>query len=101
MATMLQSGTSTRPFKLVKVEGCSLSLQCPACGTDSEEPFGREVVSPLACRACGFILTDHEGIWRALAPGRELKYARFMEEYQTVRQREGRSSTGGHYYLAL
>jgi SAM-dependent methyltransferase len=42
-----------------------------------------------------------DGIWKALPAEREAYYARFMQEYQTVREAEGRGSADPEYYLAL
>ncbi len=101
MATIPLSEALPGPRESVSGDGVFLRLQCPACGRALESPVRCDDVSPLACRGCGFMLTNREGIWKALATGREEKFARFLKEYQTVREREGRGSSGGHYYLAL
>jgi len=101
MATLLQPVTSTSPQKLPLTGGRPLPLQCPTCGQLLEGADQLEGSSSFACSTCGFILASEEGIWKALAPHRAVKYQRFSEEYQTIRLREGRGSGGGHYYLAL
>lgn len=101
MATLLQPVTLAAPQKAPWVEASTLRLQCPACGQLLEGSDRLEDLPPFACRVCGFTLVSQNGICNALAPDRALKYQRFIEEYQTVRSREGRGSGGGHYYLAL
>ena len=53
------------------------------------------------CQACGFHLEKRGGIVRALPPDRERYYAKFVEEYSTIRRAEGRGSDEQGYYLAL
>ena len=53
------------------------------------------------CQACGFHLEKRGGIVRALPPDRERYYAKFVEEYSTIRRAEGRGSEDQAYYLAL
>ena len=42
-----------------------------------------------------------DGIWRLLLPEREQYFARFLQDYQTVRRLEGRGSAEAAYYRAL
>ena len=78
----------------------ALCLMCPACRP-------RETVLELVeqascwCGACGFHLEKRGGIVRALPPDREHYYAKFVEEYSTIRRAEGRGSEDQAYYLAL
>lgn len=53
------------------------------------------------CAVCGFEFQFERGIWKALAPSRENRFEQFMREYQMVRAREGRGSSGAHFYLGL
>ena len=72
-------------------------LQCPACGRAMPELIEEHSV----CGSCGFTIIQREGIYRALSPDRERYFQRFIAEYQTVREREGRGSASAEYYLAL
>jgi SAM-dependent methyltransferase len=76
-----------------------LMLRCPSC----RGSLGALDSSPeqQRCSNCGFLLSQREGIWRALPTDRAQKYERFAGEYQQVREREGRGSQGAEFYLAL
>lgn len=80
--------------------------------TRNEQPW------PWACPACGTALTGHgadqlicpqegavyrrvDGVWRMLPAGKAERYARFVEEYDTVRQGEQWGSEREAYYRAL
>lgn len=83
------------------VETRGLMLRCPVC-TSSLGFVG--LTDPAAigsCARCGFIVANRGGIWRALAPVRELYYRKFAAEHSAIRTREGRGSEGPEYYLAL
>jgi ubiquinone/menaquinone biosynthesis C-methylase UbiE len=77
----------------------SLSVSCLACRADVG-PL-RPSETQLACPACGIVIKREWGIWRALAPSREEKFRRFVEEYQTVRMKEARGIGGVRYFLSL
>lgn len=101
MATSLQPTTLPDSPRPVPVSLPSLGLKCPACGAPME-PINPWEPSPVpSCPSCGFVMHNRLGIWDALPRTREEKFSRFVEEYQTVRRREGRGSGGGHYFLAL
>ncbi|MGB7849109.1 MAG: class I SAM-dependent methyltransferase [Candidatus Acidiferrum sp.] len=53
------------------------------------------------CRRCTFAIHERNGILRALRPGRESYFRQFVEQYETVRAREGRGSPSPHFYTAL
>jgi len=101
MATLLQSGISASRHKPPESVGRCLRLQCPVCRKELEQALGREDDSLLGCSGCGFAVTKREGIWKFLPPESEAKFGRFIGDYQTIRQREGRGSASGHYYRAL
>jgi SAM-dependent methyltransferase len=69
-----------------------LQLRCPRCGAD---------ISGLACRACGFTIVIRDGIGRALLPESAAHFARFMRDYERIRDAEQRGSAGADFYLAL
>ena len=62
---------------------------------------GAEHVSHHHCRQCGAITICRSGIWRCLSPQQITRYERFIREYESVREAEGRGSSGSAYYLAL
>ncbi len=76
-----------------------LRLRCPACRQDF--PAFHSASARHACSGCGFVISEMGGILRALAPGRELHFQQFVEQYEAVRVKEGRGSSSADYYLAL
>ena len=80
-----------------------LRLRCPQCGDPlgvlSQQEFPQEFLH--SCGTCYFQMLNDRGIWRALPPQRAAYFERFMREYQTVREAEGRGSDSSAYYLAL
>jgi SAM-dependent methyltransferase len=75
----------------------SILLACPAC----RSPLSNRHESSLSCPACHFVLRLVNDIWRALPPKRMEYYQRFIQDYETIRQAEGRGSSDAHYYLSL
>lgn len=71
---------------------CEIHLQCPRCKVGIPE---------LECLECGLQLRDIGGIMHALPPERVVHYARFIEEYERIRNAEGRGSEGDDFYLGL
>ena len=69
-----------------------IRLRCPRCGTD---------IPMLDCPACGFALAIDDGIMRALPPESLAHYARFINDYERIRDLEGRGSESEAFYLAL
>ncbi len=80
-----------------------LRLQCPQCrsplGSLHSGEFPPEFL--YSCPACFFQMLNEDGIWKALPPARAAHFARFMREYQAIREAEGRGSGSPEYYLAL
>src|SRR5246500_4881661 len=73
-------------------------LRCPACGDGPCMP------SPLtgpSCLACGYVFSEVNGICSALPPEREAIFQQFVQDYESVRAKEGRGSRDDDYYLAL
>lgn len=69
-----------------------IRLQCPNCRTD---------IDGLDCPECGFQMKISKGIVHALLPERFTHYARFVAEYERIREAEGRGSQSEEYYLNL
>lgn len=67
-------------------------LACPCCATEIDD---------LECGTCGFRLQMSDGIVRALPPQRAARFARFMRDYELIRNAEGRFSDEDEYYTAL
>lgn len=76
-----------------------LRLCCPNCRRDI--PASYSASTHHTCAGCGFVISEVDGILRALAPNRELDFQQFVEQYETVRAKEGRGSSAADYYLAL
>jgi SAM-dependent methyltransferase len=83
--------------------GWQLRMQCPQCGgglgTLRQNEFPPEFL--LSCTGCLFQMLNEHGIWKALPENRAAHFERFLREYQTVREAEGRGSSRPEYYLAL
>ena len=76
-------------------EDLSLSdirLQCPRCGTS---------IGERDCLACRFSIVINDGIAQALPPESIVHHARFMEDYERIRESEGRGSESEDFYLGL
>jgi SAM-dependent methyltransferase len=73
------------------------SFACPECQT----PLVASGKSILLCPSEGVSYPEVDGIWRFLTGERQEYFHQFMQEYQAVRQAEGRSSLDPDYYRAL
>jgi len=75
-----------------------IQFQCPVC----QESLPLAATDPqFRCEVCGFLMSDTNGILRALRPERERYFSLFVREYEAVRAREGRSSSSPDFYLSL
>jgi ubiquinone/menaquinone biosynthesis C-methylase UbiE len=93
-----------RPLNPAHPSGRSLALRCPGCSRalGSIDYGASSAFEPeIRCRICSFQLVQEQGIWRALPPGRQQYYDKFLMEYQFVRAAEGRGSPDPAFYLAL
>lgn len=78
-----------------------IQLRCPNCFRDLGALDTTDPSASAVCPGCGFTGSNQEGIWRALAPDREERFRRFVQEYQEVRALEGRGSSIADFYLKL
>jgi len=69
-----------------------IRLRCPRCGTG---------IDALECPACRFSIVIDDGIAHALPPESIAHHARFMRDYERIRQSEGRGSESEDFYLGL
>ena len=69
-----------------------IRLRCPRCGTDID---GRD------CPSCRFSIVIDDGIAHALPPESIAHHARFMADYERIRESEGRGSESQDFYLDL
>jgi len=69
-----------------------LLLQCPRC---------RANLGGLECPFCGFKMHVSRGIVHAVPPDRAEHFARFLEDYEHIREEEGRGSCDDDFYLNL
>jgi SAM-dependent methyltransferase len=69
-----------------------IRLRCPRCGTD---------IDAWDCPACKFSIAINDGIAQALPPESIAHHARFMEDYERIRESEGRGSESEDFYLGL
>lgn len=78
----------------------SLRLLCPSCR--KEIGYLQDAIAETTpCASCGYSMQFTDGILRALLPERRKFYQRFLEEYSSIRDAEGRGSEDADYYLAL
>lgn len=69
-----------------------IRLRCPRCGTG---------IVGSDCPACRFSITVRGGIARALTPESQARFRGFIDEYERIREAEGRGSESGDFYLGL
>jgi SAM-dependent methyltransferase len=69
-----------------------IRLRCPRC---------RSSIPVRDCLRCGFALRCNDGIVHCLPPDRIVHYALFIEEYERIREAEGRGSDSDDFYLGL
>jgi len=74
-------------------------LRCPVCKSGFRNVASERV--RLTCSVCGFLISEVEGIVRALPPENQSRFAKFVSDYQSVRTKEGWGSPASDYYLAL
>ena len=79
------------------IEG--LTVRCPRCTGPLVKVT--EDRPTLTCIECHFPMEYTDGIWHALPIERATYYARFIRDYEAIREAEGRGSRDGSYYLSL
>ncbi|HSR68309.1 MAG TPA: class I SAM-dependent methyltransferase [Acidobacteriota bacterium] len=81
------------------MSGLDWPLACPQC----RRPLGSTDTAQgqLQCSDCASRLHRDQGIWQALAAGREDHYRSFLRDYTRIRKAEGRGSDSPDYYLGL
>ncbi len=70
---------------------------CPDCHVQLQ-PVAQDV---LQCPAKHHIFRKEDGVWHFLLPERERYLKRFIQEYETIRQMEGRGAVDAAYYRSL
>jgi SAM-dependent methyltransferase len=74
-----------------------MNFVCPRCHGRLLEISATELNCPLD--QLSFHQVD--GIWKFFLPERASHYARFIQEYETIRRLEGRRSSDANYYRSL
>lgn len=85
------------PHLATRNMGHPVLLRCPRCFAS----MGYLPETAVECPGCRFMLACEHGMWRALLPVRAARYARFVQDYESIRAAEGRGSLSDDYYLAL
>jgi SAM-dependent methyltransferase len=67
-------------------------IRCPRCKAN---------LQGLECPFCGLAMRERRGIVHALPPDRASHFARFISEYERIREAEGRGSASDEFYLNL
>lgn len=82
-------------------EALVMRLRCPACGGALRyHGPGVESQPRAACIVCHASYRGIRGVWRMLTPEQQEKYRAFLENYTSLRQREGWERDDA-YYLGL
>ncbi len=69
-----------------------IRLRCPVCGAGAFDS---------RCTRCGFVFAITRGIADALSPARTSHYAKFIADYERIREAEGRGGERDAFYLNL
>jgi SAM-dependent methyltransferase len=72
-------------------------FSCPACRSSLVMPSS----DLYCCPNDGYYYKRENGIWRFLTPDRYSVYQQFIQEYETVRDAEGRGSDDPGFYRSL
>ena len=91
-ATSGGTGLARAASVINDVQHADIDLRCPRCTVD---------LTQFDCIQCGFQFRDIRGILHALPPERVAYYARFINEYERIRDAEGRGSDKDDFYLGL
>src|SRR5215207_3497557 len=75
-------------------------LRCPQCGGTLAGPSD-DAAPQAVCRDCGAGYPQTGGIWRLLTEADTRRYGPFLEQYHTLRQREGWERGAIAYYMGL
>jgi SAM-dependent methyltransferase len=67
-------------------------IRCPRCKAN---------LQGLECPFCGLAMRERRGIVHALPPDRASHFARFISDYERIREAEGRGSASDEFYLDL
>jgi len=70
---------------------------CPRCRTTLE----RSTPDKVTCPKDGLEFSNVDGVWRFLLPESQAHYARFVRDYEAIRQAEGRGGPSADFYRAL
>jgi ubiquinone/menaquinone biosynthesis C-methylase UbiE len=70
---------------------------CPRC----QATLDRTTPDRFTCPKDGLEFWKVDGIWRFLLPESEAHYSRFIKDYESIRQAEGRGNISANYYRAL
>lgn len=81
----------------------AVTLLCWNCSAPLVEltPETRTGSDIRTCWHCATPTQCREGVWHALSPERIQYFDRFMHDYESIRNAEGRGSTNSEHYLAL
>ncbi len=101
MSALPQLKTSSRGVISEELPRRQIQLKCPDCSRDLGAFDTTDPSASAVCPGCRFTVSNQEGIWRSLAPGRQERFRRFVREYQKVRALEGRGSPSPDFYLKL
>jgi SAM-dependent methyltransferase len=85
---------------MIHGERNAVRLRCPACQTQMPDIDNR-APAQSECKRCGFVISEVEGILRALTSETKTRIEPFIRDYEVVRAKEGWGSQTAEYYFAL
>jgi SAM-dependent methyltransferase len=90
-------------YSMVVTKSGGVIVQCPCCaGKIGTLKDGlSEKCSVRVCPDCSWGLQSEQGIWKTLLPGRAAHFSKFIMEYESIREAEGRGSADSAFYLSL
>lgn len=79
---------------------------CPECEggppqLHAEAEAGHSGPDRFVCATCGRTFEHRDGVWRFLLPSRQARLEAFIQQYRSVRERDGYRFENGDYYRML
>lgn len=100
----MTTAVATPLLREIATSEAKIWLRCPECGQSAGPISDRDDGSACAwirCKDCDNVIRKRGGIWRTLSGEQRAHFAGFIEDYETIRRREGRGSDHPAFYLAL
>ncbi len=96
----LQSNRREDSTNTIHGQHRAVRLRCPACENKMPDLDNR-ARAQSECARCGFVISEVDGILRALTSKTKTRFEEFVHDYEVVRAKEGWGSQTAEYYFAL